>query len=431
MLEKGSLTIEKANVTIKANDKSKVYGQGEPGYDATVSGAQFDDELDYSVGRANKGENVGSYDITVTLGNGEVNGNYNIALEKGTLTIEKANVTIKANDKSKVYGQSEPGYDATVTGAQFDDELDYSVGRANKSENVGSYDITVTLGNGEVNDNYNIALEKGSLTIEKADATIKANDKSKVYGQGEPVYDATVTGAQFDDVLDYSVGRANKSENVGSYDITVMLGNGEVNGNYSIALEKGTLTIDQKALTITADNKTATYGDAVPSYTVSYDGFIPGESESVLGGTVAFDCSYAKGSPVNTYTIMPKGLTSNNYAITFKQGTLTVGVKAATIAIDSKSKFYGASDPALTAVVTGTFGQDALVYTLHRATGENVGTYVITANAWKQCKLRNCGNGRRAHRCEEDRHHHCCQQEQDLRRCGSGVYGNGQRYCER
>ena len=84
-----------------------------------------------------------------------------------------------------------------------------------------------------------------------------------------------------------------------------------------------TFTIQKKALTITAENKTATFGDAAPAYTVTYDGFENNETATVLGGTLALACDY-----VQEYEITPSGLTSDNYEITFTAGKLTVGKKA-------------------------------------------------------------------------------------------------------
>src|SRR5207249_10716 len=62
-------------------------------------------------------------------------------------------------------------------------------------------------------------------------------------------------------------------------------------------------------------------------------------------------------------------------------GTLTIGQKAATVVADAKSKTYGDTNPALTAVVTGTVvGGDAVNYTLATTALQfsNVGSYPIT-----------------------------------------------------
>lgn len=83
-------------------------------------------------------------------------------------------------------------------------------------------------------------------------------------------------------------------------------------------------TVGKAALTVTADDKTIAYGDAAPAFTVTYDGFVNGDDEGDLGGTLAFACDYEKGDDVGTYPITPSGLTSDNYDISFVDGTLTV-----------------------------------------------------------------------------------------------------------
>lgn len=83
-------------------------------------------------------------------------------------------------------------------------------------------------------------------------------------------------------------------------------------------------TVGKAALTVTADDKTIAYGDAAPAFTVTYDGFVNGDDEGDLGGTLAFACDYEKGDDVGTYPITPSGLTSDNYDIRFVAGTLTV-----------------------------------------------------------------------------------------------------------
>lgn len=53
---------------------------------------------------------------------------------------------------------------------------------------------------------------------------------------------------------------------------------------------------------------------------------------SVLGGTLDYDYSYTQFGGVGGYTIMPSGLTSDNYDISFATGTLTVEQK--TVGLD-------------------------------------------------------------------------------------------------
>ena len=83
-------------------------------------------------------------------------------------------------------------------------------------------------------------------------------------------------------------------------------------------------TVGKAALTVTADNVTVAYGEPKPEFTAQINGFVNDDYEGDLTGTLEFDCAYAAGSPVGTYPITPKGLTSNNYSISFVDGTLTV-----------------------------------------------------------------------------------------------------------
>ena len=50
----------------------------------------------------------------------------------------------------------------------------------------------------------------------------------------------------------------------------------------------------------------------------------------------------------------------------------------ATVKADDKDKILGCSEPALTATLSGLFGDDTVSYTLARESGEAVGTYTIT-----------------------------------------------------
>ena len=70
--------------------------------------------------------------------------------------------------------------------------------------------------------------------------------------------------------------------------------------------------------------KTITYGDEPSDNGVEHNGFVNSETESVLEGTLSYDYNYPQGGNAGSYTIMPKGLTSDNYEISFEAGTLTV-----------------------------------------------------------------------------------------------------------
>lgn len=107
---------------------------------------------------------------------------------------------------------------------------------------------------------------------------------------------------------------------VGNFILTVTA----TKDGYSQKQETVEFTVGKAALTVKAEDKSITYGDAAPVYTATYTGFVGDDGAEDLTGTLTFTCAYTKGSPVGTYPITPKGLTSNNYSISFVDGTLTV-----------------------------------------------------------------------------------------------------------
>ena len=75
--------------------------------------------------------------------------------------------------------------------------------------------------------------------------------------------------------------------------------------------------------------------------------------------------------------------TTNPNVFTYTQPTanvrLTVSyLKMVTVTADNQIKQAGEKDPTLTATVSGTIGEDKVIYTLSRAEGEEVGEYTIT-----------------------------------------------------
>ena len=137
-------------------------------------------------------------------------------------------------------------------------------------------------------------------------------------------------------------------------------------------------TIAKAKLTITAEDNTITYGDAPAANGVTGNGFVGSDSFTDLSGELTYSYNYEQFGNVGTYKITPAGLTSDNYAITFADGTLTVNAKAITVKADDLSKVYGEADPKLTYKVEGLVNGDQLTGELKRAAGENVGAYAIT-----------------------------------------------------
>jgi hypothetical protein len=102
------------------------------------------------------------------------------------------------------------------------------------------------------------------------------------------------------------------------------------------------LTVNPKALTITANNATRTYDGVAFSggNGVSYSGFVNGENSSVLTGAIAYGGSSQGAVNAGTYNVTPSGQTSGNYAITYLNGTLTIDPQPLTIVANNVTQTY-------------------------------------------------------------------------------------------
>src|SRR5437016_10823089 len=72
---------------------------------------------------------------------------------------------------------------------------------------------------------------------------------------------------------------ASGASHAGTYPITA---SGAVAADYTISYVAGTLTVNATTLTITADDNAKPYGAANPTLTVSYAGFVNGDTAASL-----------------------------------------------------------------------------------------------------------------------------------------------------
>src|SRR5262249_10288006 len=95
-------------------------------------------------------------------------------------------------------------------------------------------------------------------------------------------------------------------------------------------------------LTITANNETRPYGAANPALTVSYSGFVNGDTAASLTTAPTVSTTATAASGVGTYPITAGGAVSANanYTIAYVPGTLTVTPAALTITARNETRAY-------------------------------------------------------------------------------------------
>ncbi|NVK84739.1 MAG: T9SS type A sorting domain-containing protein, partial [Cytophagia bacterium] len=332
-LTSGTLTVNKATLTVTADDKSRIYGKANPTFTSTYSGFVNGDDKTVITAEptastlADVTTGVGTYDIDLA---GGVADNYSFNLTSGTLTIGKATLTATADDKNKVYGEVNPSLTVTYSGFVNGDDVTAITTEptasttADATTGVGTYDISLS---GGVSANYSFTTNKGTLTISKAVLTATADDKSKIYGESNPTFTITYTGfVNGDDATSITTEptastTADETTGVGTYDIDLTGGAAD---NYSFNLTSGTLTVNKATLTVTADDKQRSVGQDNPVFTITYSGFVNGDTEDDIdtepnASTIA-DASTAAG----TAAITLSGGSDNNYDFNLIDGTLTI-----------------------------------------------------------------------------------------------------------
>ncbi len=165
------------------------------------------------------------------------------------------------------------------------------------------------------------------MTVNQATLTVMASNANKVYGAAIPSLSVTYAGFVAGDsaasltTQPTATTAATASSPVGAYAITAA---GGASSNYTFNYTAGTLTVTKAMLTISADNKSKTQGTVNPALTVSYSGFVLGETSANLTAQPTATTTAVTASPVGTYPITASGAASNNYDFTYVAGTLTV-----------------------------------------------------------------------------------------------------------
>ncbi|CAN1535534.1 FhaB Large exoproteins involved in heme utilization or adhesion [Burkholderiaceae bacterium] len=179
-----AFSITKAPLTVTANNAIKTYGDANPTLSATVSGF-VNGETWATSGVSGAGSTTATTatavgNATITAGVGTLAAsNYDFSnLVNGTLTINKAPLTVTANNAIKTYGDANPTLSATVSGFVNGESLATSgvsgAGSASTTATTATAvgNATITAGVGTLAaSNYDFSnLVNGTLTIQAAKA---------------------------------------------------------------------------------------------------------------------------------------------------------------------------------------------------------------------------------------------------------------------
>lgn len=368
------LIIVPAQLTIKANDLLKTYGDIDPKLTFTITSGilMFNDTIENVFsGEINReiGEQAGIY--TISQGNLVANPNYSINFQIGILTIQKKNLIIEANPINKFLDEedwTEITYiaEGLVEGDDF--LIDLFIEATNE---LGEYDIQIRDSNLI---NYNMTFISAKYTITKRDLIIDIDYISKEYdGTDEAEITYSISG-------DIEVGDENllgitiiKEEGyiIGKYKITAT----SSNDKYELIINENYLEILPRKITIKADDIEITYGEEVPDkslWTYTVEG-------QIIGNELNINLYRTQNYCAGIFKIFATITNDKNYDVTFIPGQLIINKKDINVYVNNYEKIYGQSDPFLDYSLDAgaLFNGDTLQGAIIREIGEDAGEYKL------------------------------------------------------
>jgi filamentous hemagglutinin family protein len=357
--------------------------------DASLSSAGLLKAGSYQVGATNISETSNNFSNTLTV--------------IGALNVNQKAVTVNAGGVSKVYDGTTRMDNLTLglLGVETGDVVAISGNGSFVGKNVGTgkdYTLgSLTLSSTDASNYYlssgnSMSGNDGEIT--KKTVTLSA---SKTYDGSTDLtgYVTINTGVTVDGVtetLTYSGATSNSSEvtTTNKYINAITLedatdDSGGVVSNYQLSSLTGSnsnniVDITARPITLTADAKSKTYGDANPALTYQIEaqngsrGLV--NSDTFSGSLATTATQY---SNVGDYAIVST-LANGNYVISYVPANLSITKRDLTVIADSFEQFVGLQDPLFTYVASGFVGSDTvnvLSGSLTREQGSIPATYAI------------------------------------------------------
>ncbi|MBQ3734131.1 MAG: hypothetical protein II859_09250, partial [Bacteroidales bacterium] len=393
----GMVSVTKRSVTLTSGSLTRAYNGGAISNNTvSESGALFADGegVDYyTYNNPGTWTQKGVYQntFTYTLKDNTNPSNYDIESVAGLLTINKAVLTVTADNKTRKYGEPNE-FTCTITGYENGEDISVITGfdgityecPAGQFSNIGNnYDITPVV-TGLSADNYTFVPAIGHLTIEKRPLTVTASAPSVVYdGQvhdqtTNPPTSVNYTNLATNDAVtsiswNYSrVPGGDEPMNISDIKIFHTEGSSstEVTNNYTASSAGSYLTITPKTLKIKVDDATKPY-DGQPlvasSYTIdSTYGLADGDViENVLYTGFQITVGPSTGSINTTELRVINPITGlnvfkNSYILDLTNANLEVTPNDnMVINVSDASQQYNADNLSIAATVSGYAGKTA------------------------------------------------------------------------
>ncbi len=365
----------------------------------------------YADKNAGSGKTVLASGVVIHDGGGnDTTANYAITYSASSAgTILAAPLTVTATTVTKTYDGTVNAAGlptvGTLAGAAAGESLDAVGSQAFNDKNAGTgktvlaRGVTVKdAGGTDVSANYSITYvaDTGSV-IQAAPLTITATGATKTYdgtvnAPGASPAAGPLAGAAVGEFLAQRGQQAYSDPNAGSGKtvnasgaVIKDSGGNDVTANYAITyVPSNAGLVNPASLTVVANNDARFVAESDPANFagVSYKGFVNGETASVLNTSgLSVARSNASQNAAGSYTgvLVPAGLSSNNYNITYLNGDYTI-VPADTLLVKmaSTTSTYGSS--ASYALQTARYWSSTLNQAVDLSSNSAVAQGVVTVN---------------------------------------------------
>ena len=262
-----------------------------------------------------------------------------------------------------------------LTGFLAQDNVTASYSRA-AGEAADNYSISAVLNPLAALNNYNITYNTANFTIEKKDASVTPNTKTKTYGEADPALDGVLNGFIAQDNVTASYSRAT-GEAVNNYSISAVLNPLAALNNYNITYNTANFTIAKRQITVQAAADNKIYDGTVNS------NVLPTITEGTLanGENAVLVQEFANKDVATNKTLTPtckvynqlQAETTSNYDITYNSvssGVITIADPVITLN-DKTSSYTGNAvtiEPATVIGVPGETPPGSITYTYYTDT---------------------------------------------------------------
>ena len=181
-LNNGILTITRAPLTVTGPSGNRLYGDPNP--PVTFTGLKNNDNITATLATPTATSVPATY-VTVPVLVDPTNklGNYTVTIRNGSLTVNKAPLSVTANSFSRPFGSANPTLTGVITGIKNGENITatYST-TATQASNVGTFAITPTVSFSPtaLSGNYNLTTAAGTLTITAVPLSITSNNQTVV-----------------------------------------------------------------------------------------------------------------------------------------------------------------------------------------------------------------------------------------------------------